>query len=820
MFFNAFRFKIIQRYTLIFLFTVSFFFAQSQQLSTKGKDFWMGFMNNGGSVNINGLSIYISSTVNTSGTISIPGLSWSTAFTVLANSTSQIQIPSTANVLSSGVIENKGIHITSLDTISVFALNYKPATSDASIIYPTNTLDREYRVLTIQGWPYHTGEEYLIVATENNTTIEITPYGGIPFIISLNAGQVYQVISSPSVQLSGAVIKEFNCHKIAVFSGSLCDNIGGCSACDHLFEQLLPVSRFGENFITTPLMNKAQDYFRIIAHYNGTAVTLNGGLPVVLNAGQVHQFNTNQPTFIQSTMPVFVYQYAQGVNCDGVGDPFSLIVPPMEQAIGDITFNAFTSSIITSYFVNIVTPTTYSASLTLDGTPVIFNTVTANPFYSYARIAISSGNHRILSPNKFTASVYGFGQAESYGYSAGFSLNNLQYSFTATPDSVCIGVPVIFSAQYYANISNYKWLFGDGSMGNGLNISHIYNSGNNFTVGLILTDNTSCNDTIWKTIHILPPYHSNIYPVICQGDTFLIGTHQLTVSGVYSDTLTSISGCDSIITTNLTVNPNKEDSISFQICEGEIFTIGNHNYSISGNYIDTLTTYLCCDSIIHSHLTVNPLIQTIINPKICQGEIFKVGSHIYVLSGNFIDTLSSYLACDSIVTTNLTVLEFPLVNLGENKEICDGESFELIVDNSYSSYLWQDNSINNSFQVSQPGKYWVKVTNEICIKTDTILFTLCKQTINVWIPNSFTPNGDGLNDVFKIETNGEYYKFQLYIYNRWGGLVFESTNATNGWDGKYNGVEALPGVYNFNLNFIGKDSSQEKQLNGKLTLIR
>ncbi|MEI6694665.1 MAG: gliding motility-associated C-terminal domain-containing protein [Bacteroidota bacterium] len=776
--------------------------------------------NNNSSTTPSGLSIYISSTISTSGTVSIPGLSWSQTYTVAANSTTQVILPTNAMVLTSGIVENKGVHITSLDTVSVFALNYKAATSDASIIYPTNTLDREYRVLTIQGWPYHVGEEYIVVATENNTTIEITPFGGVPFIVSLNAGQVYQIISTGTNQLSGAVVKEYNCHKIAVFSGSVYDNIGGCSACDHLFEELLPVSRFGENFITTPLMNKAQDYFRVIAHYNGTAIFLNGVMTSTLNAGQVYQFNTNLPKFIQSSMPVFVYQYAQGVTCDNVGDPFSLIVPPMEQAIDDITFNAFTSTIITSYFTNIVTLTAYTSALTLDGLALAFTPVAGNPVYSYARIAITSGNHHIHSSNKFTASVYGFGNAESYGYSAGFSLNNLQYSFTSNPNYVCPGIPIVFTSSYYANISYYKWLFGDGTSTSGQNAIHTYTSGSNYTVGLILTDNTSCNDTIWKTIHILPSVFTNLNPQICQGDTFAVGPHLYTSTGIYKDTLARVSGCDSIVTTNLSVNPNKQILLNTMLCQGEAINIGSHTYTISGDYTDSLTTYLGCDSIIHTHLTVYPVKQTALYPKICQGETFIFNSHYYSTAGTYKDTLLTYLGCDSIITNNLNITPYPIVNLGKDREICNDESFELIVDNSYTSYLWQDNSIFSRFLVTAAGKYWVMVSNENCIKSDTVLFTLCKQDINIWIPNSFTPNGDGLNDVFKIETMGAFSKFQMLIYNRWGGLVFESTDANMGWDGKYMGNEANSGVYSYCLNYVEKDNKLEKQLKGKLTLVR
>jgi len=811
----------ISRYLIFFILITAVFTTQAQQLSTKGKDFWMGFMNNSNSSLANsGLSIYISSTINTSGIVNIPGLSWTQSYTVAANTTTQVVIPSNAMVLSSGVIENKGIHITSLDTVTVFALNYKPATSDASIIYPTNTLGRDYRVLTIQGWPYHVGEEYLIVATENNTTVEITPYGGSPFLISLNAGQVYQIVSPANTQLSGAVVKEYNCHKIAVFSGSVCDNIGGCSACDHLFEQLLPVSRFGENFITTPLMNKAQDYFRIIAHYNGTAVLINGTLAAVLNAGQVHQFNTSQASFIQSSMPVFVYQYAQGVSCDGVGDPFSLVVPPMEQAIDDITFNAFTSSIITSYFVNIVTHTAFTSSLTLDGVPVNFQTVTSNPSYAYARIAIQSGNHRIQSSNKFTASVYGFGNAESYGYSAGFSLNNLQYNFTATPDWVCSGVPIAFSAPYYANIANYKWLFGDGTSGLGQNISHTYSLGNTYTVGLVLTDFTTCKDTIWKTIQILTSPPAILNPAICQGDTFTVGYHLYTTSGVYHDTLINVAGCDSIVKTILSINPNKQTHLNPFLCQGEVFNVGNHSYSVAGNYTDSLTTYLGCDSIVYTNLKYHTVSQTVFSPEICEGGVFMVGTHQYSASGDYNDTLSGYYGCDSIITTHLRIIPYPVFDLGNDREICEGESFELFVNDLYTSYLWQDNSSNNSFTVSEAGRYWIKVNNENCIKTDTIVFTLCKQAINIWIPNAFTPDGDGLNDVFLVKSTADFGKFHLIIFNRWGQSIFESSNANQGWDGKFNGKEAMSGIYTYSIVFTGKDSIQERHFKGRISLIR
>ncbi len=407
---------------LLLSFHIQCAFSQ-QQCTTKGKDFWLGFMKNGDDVNLTELSVYISATQNTSGVLEIPGSSTTIPFAVNANSTIQLNIPNSTALFSTGIIENKGIHITAVNDISVFALNYREQTSDASLIFPTTNVGSKYRVLTIHGWSYEQGEEYLVVAIEDNSQVEITPVNGASTTINLNKGEAYQIIQSAN--LTGTLIEEVNGKKIAVFCGSVCDFIGNCDACDHLYEQMLPINRFGKHFITVPLATKAKDYFRILANYDNTQISINGSIITTLNAGEAYQFSSNISNYISCSSPVFIYQYAQGYLCDSVGDPFSVIVPPLEQSIEDITFNAFTSNVITDYYVNIVTQTAYTSLLLLDGNPVSFTPVPSYNNYSYAQVPIDSGTHQLYSPKGFLATVYGFGYAESYGYSAGFSMINL-----------------------------------------------------------------------------------------------------------------------------------------------------------------------------------------------------------------------------------------------------------------------------------------------------------------------------------------------------------------------------------------------------------
>ncbi len=801
-------------------------------MSTRGKDFWMGFMNNHNNSMPTTLSLYISSTQNTSGTVSIPGMSWTQNFNVIANTTFQVVIPTSAAVMSSGVVENKGIHITSADSVTVFALSYQEATSDASIIYPTQSLDREYRILTIQGWPYTEGAEYLIVATEDNSTIEITPFGGAAYTINLNSGQAYQLIST--AELSGATVKDLGtCNKIAVFSGSLCDNIGGCGYCDHLYEQLLPISRWGKNFITVPLMNKAKDYFRIIANYANTSITIDGGSPIILNQGGVHQYSTGVPSFIQSSQPVFVMQYAQGIDCDGVGDPFSVIVPPMEQSINDITFNAFTSSVINSYYVNIVTRTANTGSLTLDAAAVTFTAVPSNPLYSYARIAISSGNHRISSAFGFTASVYGFGQAESYGYSAGFSMNNLQYDFTMNPNWVCLGVPINFSTQSYTNINSYQWIFGDGTTGSGLNATHSYTYGSNYRVGLVLTEIGGCRvDTMWKALHIGQISDANFrFSNTCanspvqlintsstdggpfsgqsqwdfgdgQSDTINNNpSHTYTNPGTYSITLfaTSDNECSDSLTQNIIIYPKPQVSIT--PTDSTLCGIDSLILNVAGADFYNLVPFNYVLDSIGNNFLVAPREDI---------QYMLIGSNIYGCK----DTAYSWVYFKSK----------PIVDIGSDLVLCPPETALLNPGNSNISYsiTWCDSSNNTTLIADMPGIYWVRVSNQGCITTDTVELIPCA---NLWVPNCFTPDNSYQNDYFYAVCSEPslVVDFEMYVYNRWGALVFESNNVEDKWDGTFNGKSCDEGVYNWIINYSTKGANNEKMYFkrwGTVTLLR
>ena len=94
------------------------------------------------------------------------------------------------------------------------------------------------------------------------------------------------------------------------------------------------------------------------------------------------------------------------------------------------------------------------------------------------------------------------------------------------------------------------------------------------------------------------------------------------------------------------------------------------------------------------------------------------------------------------------------------------------------------------------------------------------QSDLIFLPNAFSPNGDGLNDIFKAKPSSDNItRFHLLIYNRWGGLVFESKSIIEGWDGQRNGQPAPEGTYVYRVEYaVG--GGENREVDGVVVLVR
>lgn len=275
------------------------------------------------------------------------------------------------------------------------------------------------------------------------------------------------------------------------------------------------------------------------------------------------------------------------------------------------------------------------------------------------------------------------------------------------------------------------------------------------------------------------------------------------------------SACDSVV---VYTKPISIDTLNSTICQGDTFFVGNHYYLNSGTYKDTLISNVGCDSIVITYLTVNPIKITTINPSICQGENYQFGNQIINSSGIYSDTLSSTYGCDSIIICNLTVNQYPYVNLGNDTSICEGTPVLLNATTPNATYYWQDGSKNAVFMVYNSGLYWVNVNVNNCIESDSIMVNI-ENCNTLYIPNAFIPAG--VNKIFKPVGNiTAYTDYYMAIYNRWGQMIFDTTNFDIGWDGSYKNEIVQSGVYVYymRITFAGSGKTIEKK--GIVTLVK
>ena len=142
------------------------------------------------------------------------------------------------------------------------------------------------------------------------------------------------------------------------------------------------------------------------------------------------------------------------------------------------------------------------------------------------------------------------------------------------------------------------------------------------------------------------------------------------------------------------------------------------------------------------------------------------------------------------------------IALGADTSLCIGSRLILDVTAPNSTYLWQDNSSTPTFEVATPGIYSVTV-NHICgTFQDDIIIEYEDCSCDFYIPNAFSPNKDGINDIYRVLTDcPEVESFRMQIYSRWGSLVFESTDIATGWDGKFNSKDAVSDVFVYVIQY-------------------
>ena len=196
----------------------------------------------------------------------------------------------------------------------------------------------------------------------------------------------------------------------------------------------------------------------------------------------------------------------------------------------------------------------------------------------------------------------------------------------------------------------------------------------------------------------------------------------------------------------------------------------------------------------------------------------STGPDYTVGTGGLYVALASLNGCTSSDSIRVSFIGAPKFGLGKDTSICEGDAFILHPSLSYpGNFLWQDGSTQNNYLVNAPGDYSLEASNQCGSSTGTIhvLTGLCRLVM----PNAFTPNQDGRNDVFRVKYPFPVSRFSMTIYDRWGQQVYATHSISEGWDGTIGGAPAPAGTY---VWYITLTDIQQKTESGKgvLLLIR
>jgi IgGFc binding protein len=353
------------------------------------------------------------------------------------------------------------IHVMAGEDVTVYAVMRDDNTSDAWLVLPTDALSTDYIISTYESdanvataYP----SQFVLVATEDSTNVVIDlsvdrscRTNGSRRTVTLNKGESYLLqarVSNGRIHddLTGSRITSSKpLVAIASHRRAQVPVLGSTSSRDCLVEQMPGTDTWGKRILVPPLSPASSDppfsvddvpVCRILAQRDSTIVSVNGSAPWRIDATKFWDVPLDRALNIDATQPVLVTIIDRSANrtANGIsskpGDPSLIVVPPFEQFLDEyrvvtieprIGGNAF----YTAHYITCLAPTSSIASLRVNGNPPSQVFPIPGSTFSYTTYSVNVGTHLATCDEPFGIIVYGYGPAESYGYTGGMAFQRL-----------------------------------------------------------------------------------------------------------------------------------------------------------------------------------------------------------------------------------------------------------------------------------------------------------------------------------------------------------------------------------------------------------
>ena len=458
------------------------------------------------------------------------------------------------------------------------------------------------------------------------------------------------------------------------------------------------------------------------------------------------------------------------------------------------------------------------------------------------------------------------------GKSCNFGLPNFVQSYFIKPNVLIIGDSIICQGEstslHATGGTNYQWA-------EITNPATIISTADSLLVNPAVSTTYlvySNNDTAIFNVYVtpLPVVYLGNDTSICAGQNILLNAAtpsatylwnnnttnpflNVNASGIYWVDVT-INNCTARDSTSITVVPAPVVFLGndTSLCQGAALqlnaTTPNATYvwqdnSVNPTFIVTqqgiywvqVTVNNCSttDTIIVNY-TPLPVISLGNDTTLCQGSVLLLNANTpdatYLWQDNSTNPVFNVTQqgnywiqvtvnhCSAADTTFVNFLPIPVLDLGNDTTLCAGTSLTLDASTPNATYLWQDNSVNAKFFADRQGIYRAKVTVNNCSVTDSVQIAI--EACDLIVPNAFSPNGDGLNDEFRVISNPKFEILNLSIYNRRGQCVFTIDSDAYGWNGNFKGQSCGMDTYFYLIKYKQRNYSSFNYKKGNVTLIR
>ena len=352
----------------------------------------------------------------------------------------------------------------------------------------------------------------------------------------------------------------------------------------------------------------------------------------------------------------------------------------------------------------------------------------------------------------------------------------------------------------------------------------------------LFQNSLGCDSLVNTILNVNTVFEINNDISICEGESYTVGNSVYNQGGVYQNIYATTMGCDSIVITNLTVLPIASSDTHYTLCEGDSVTIGGASYSQAGKYQLNFESASGCDSLVNFSIEVIPNDIESYQIELCPSENFILDLSAYSnhnvdgiseISGGFYSfnepgtyeysvfanscTAIGYVEIQSLPEYNSTI---------ETLKICEGKEIELAVGHTELPYWWSTGDTDSVIYASAAGIYRVNY-NHVCGDFSQE-YQLISEECNceVFIPNAFSPDADGVNETWSPSSSCELTFYELSIYNRWGELIFSVDDIEIPFIGGENDYYHKSDVYLYRLKYKFRKDTSNRIRSGHITLLR